>query len=117
MKLIKLLAVLAVIAVAGYFLVWPLLFGSANVAERKMYWEAVLAGEIPVGSTKEQIKQWTQKRTVHLDELPQQHMLYVVVEKIPDKGLVCSEWNIIAEITMDGDKSVQQKIESAGSCL
>lgn len=97
--------------------VWPLAFGNARVEGRKGEWEHAITAEIPLGSSKGQIQAWVQRRALLLDELPQQNMIYVVVEKAPDTSWLCSEWSLILQVTMSQDHSVQQKLDSVGSCL
>lgn len=111
------LSLLGLLMLVGSYTVWLYVFGSVKASERRAYWQETVAQEIPLGATKQQIQQWTQRHAFTLDELPQQHKLYISLEKIPDHGLICSEWSIIMQIKMDQFRSLQQNVESYGSCF
>jgi len=92
---------------------------SPDVKGKIANWQTLLTSEIPIGSTKDQVIQWGEKRGIKFTFLEQQQELYAIAEKIPDpSGIICTEWNITIQIGIGANGiSTNQKVGSVGACI
>lgn len=94
--------------------------GETKLQERLTFWRGILAKEVPIGTSAENIKKWGLTHKVKLDYLEHQHWLYANVEVVPIDGIPfpCSEWNIILKISIDDTgHSSKNDVSPVGSCL
>jgi len=114
-----------VIVLAVGLLIWlfaaggydSIFYGESFIAKRKSAWQAALSHELPLGSTRPQIQEWAGQHSFTIHEAPDKHTLEIVVQTIPYHQIVCKDWKIIAEIGMEGAKSVREDVVSMGACL
>lgn len=89
-----------------------------TLQQRAEFWRAELARELPIGTSQEKVKEWGAARNIKFHYLEQQHVLQANVERIPDTGIICSEWNIILEIAINADgNTTNNKVSTVGACL
>jgi hypothetical protein len=91
--------------------------GEAYIAQRKSVWKAAVMTAIPPGSTGPQIREWAKQHSFTVYEAPDKRTLEIVVQKIPYRQIVCTDWKIIAEIWMEDAKSIREDVVSMGACL
>lgn len=89
-----------------------------NVEERKRYWEQVVHSELPVGSSYEDVKRWTDSRRLSIVEEQSAHTLVSGLEYVPVNDLVCKGFGLSLRLTFDPDRHVSQEtVNSFGNCL
>jgi hypothetical protein len=106
-----------------YLLMSALLMSSCtirhnNVEERKRYWEEVVHSEIPIGSSFENVRRWTDSRRLSFVEEQNAHTLVAGLEYVPVNDLVCKGFGLSLRLTFDPDRHVaQETVNSFGNCL
>jgi hypothetical protein len=91
-----------------------------NLDEHITHWRQILADEIPIGSTEENILSWGKQHKVEFIHLTKTRLYAANVERVRVgwPGLPCWEWNIIIDITLGASGlSTQQSVSTVGSCL
>jgi hypothetical protein len=91
-----------------------------NLNEHVTHWRQILADEIPIGSTEENILSWGMQHKVKFIQLTKTRLYAANVERVPVgwPGLPCWEWNIIIDIALGANGlSTQQTVSTVGSCL
>jgi hypothetical protein len=92
-------------------------YGAHYIESSTAFWQEVVARELPLGSSGTRIREWAQGRSLEVYAAPDGKALEIVVQTIPWHQVVCREWKIIAEITMDKDASAGERVVSMGACL
>lgn len=92
-------------------------YGKHYIEARTQQWAGVVASEIPVGSSRAWIQAWADKRSFVTYQTQDRKTVEIVVETIPWHQIVCTQWKIIAEISMESETSVGERVVSMGACL
>jgi hypothetical protein len=94
---------------------------NAHLEERRAYWEAKVARELPVGTPVSTARAWIAANTADEPSVGEQDReLATTLEYLPVPGVPfpCSAWMVLLHIEWDGDGRITKPaISTPGMCL
>ncbi len=91
---------------------------TARINEKKEYWDKLVVAEISRNAKKEQVIKWLTEKGRKATYVEEDNLVYSMVDVVPPNSLVCSEWKIILEISLNENLEYENhKFEQVGMCL
>jgi hypothetical protein len=97
------------------------------VTQRARYWQQRLDRELPLGSARTAVLDWTFANHFQVSEDPKTHDLIIGLEDVPDptaksrisaSPIVCKDWHISAAFKMDAKGQLgSTTVQTIGNCL